>query len=99
MFFGDVGLVAVTINHGGETGSLGIDVQIRQNVAHIDAVRTERDYLGYRKRLSPAAMIHIAADREHGRDRAQFAQNVSTADVARMDDQIGALQRFDRGRA
>ena len=96
VFLTDLGLVAMSIDHGGKAGGFGVEIDVRQNMTHIDSMPAERYHLADGKRLGPAAVIHIAANRDHGRDGAQEAENFSPPHIAGMDDKVRAVQRLDR---
>ena len=62
---------------------------------YVQADVTYLNRFGFRQRLTPAADVHVAFDRDHGRDSFQTLEHFNFADVARMDDEIHAFERRD----
>ena len=80
-------------DHAVATGG-GIDREIAEVVQDVDAI----DLGGLGQRGGPRVGVDVAAHSGDGRDGAKRVENFGAADVARMDDEVGAFECGERAR-
>src|SRR5205807_1788905 len=74
----------------------GVEIELTQIVEHVEDDATDLDNLRRRKRDRPGAIVVVAAYGNHRCDLPQRVQHLGAADVAGVDDQLRARQRYGR---
>lgn len=90
--------MTVPRDHHAESGSLGLQIQLRQIVQDVNRRTAEFDYFGLRESASPGALIDVAANRRERRDCYQGFENFGITDIAGMNNVVRAAQGLNRFR-
>jgi hypothetical protein len=86
--------VAVAADDGSEAGGRGVEVELVDVVKDVEDGVLDFDDLGFRQALCPGVSVDIAADCGDRGDGCERLENVWSADVARMNDAVGAAESF-----
>jgi hypothetical protein len=86
----------MTAHDYSDTARLQIEVKFSKIVKHVDRLRLNLDQVVLEEAAGPSAMVIVAAYRANRRDSSKCFQNRGIADVAAMNDQIGAAKRLYR---
>jgi len=90
------GLVRMATDYDVKPGSGGIKIERAEIVQHIDHRRVGLRHGGLGQRHGPRLRIHVAAHGHHRRQLLERGEDLGTAHVSRVDDQIGPAQRAHR---
>jgi len=82
-----------------ESRCLGLQIELREIVQHIDGNARDLDDFLRREFAGPWGLIDIAADGGYRRDGCEFVKNLRRADVSRMNDVLRTAQRGESFRA
>ena len=83
-------------DHGRESGGGGIQIDLVEDVQHVDPVAGDLDRGRRRQRLGPSSVIGVAAHGRHRRDASERLEHVGPTDVAGMEDALHPGQRVQR---
>ncbi len=92
----DLRFVAVAIDDGTDAGGLGTDVEVLERVHHVQEVALQLNHLGCGEGGAGAAGIDISADGSQGSEGSELFQDAWIADVAGVEQVIGAAKRVHR---
>jgi hypothetical protein len=84
--------MAVSADNHIKSRSFGLQIQFIQVVKHVNRNSGDFKHIRGRDLLSPRFPVHIAADRGYGRNLSQRFEDHRIADVAGMNDVVGAVQ-------
>ncbi len=90
------GLVSVAADDDVEAGGFWVGVEVLKIVQDVDRDILEFDDSGERKGRGPGLGVHVAANGEDGCDGFELVEDSRIADVARMNDGLGAFERIER---
>lgn len=88
----DSGFVRVTGDYDTDAGALGVQVDVRERVQHIDPDAAEFEQLRSGQSGAGSAAIDIATDRRHRGKLSEGFENGGVAHVACVQDVFGAGQ-------
>jgi hypothetical protein len=92
-------LMCVAANDGVEAGSLRFEIKIVEIMEQIEMEARNLYNRGQRQFLRPRLGVHVAAHSKNRRDGLESRENFRSADVSRMNDEIGTIQSALRFRA
>ncbi len=84
----------MTADHDVESRGGGVNIQLIEAVENVDAGGTGIDNSSCGQTGGPGVEVDVAAHRGHGRETAKGLEDLWFADVACVDDEIGAAQGF-----
>src|SRR5205823_5536871 len=86
--------VAVAADDRGESGRLGFEIEVLQNMQDVNG-EADFKHIGHGNGFRPGAAVHVAANGSDWSDLAQCVENFWVTYVAGMDDAIGSAQRVE----
>ena len=93
------GLVSVAADDNVEAGDFRIEVKSFKVVQDVDRDILEFDNCGERKARGPGFAVNVAANGENGCDGLELVEDGRVADVACVNDSVGAFERGEGFRA
>jgi len=91
--FGDV---TVAGYNDRKSGGLRLQINLGELVQNVDRDPGNFERLCFRELARPCSSINVAADRCYGSDFLELGENLRRADIAGVNDVIGAAQQLDR---
>jgi hypothetical protein len=83
--------MAVAGDHNLKSRSLGLQIQMREIVQHVDGNAACFENFGRRQASRPRFFIYVATHRGEGSDGSELFQNLWRADIAGMNDSLRTL--------
>jgi hypothetical protein len=90
------GFVSVTADNDVEAGGFRVEVELFKIVQDVDRDILKFDDCGERKGRGPGFGVHVAANGEDGCDGFELVEDGGVADVACVNDSLGAFERGER---
>ena len=87
-----LGHMGMPVNHNRKSRRLRFQIKLVQIVQHVDRDAADFEHIRGRNLARPGLAIHVAANRGDRRNLCQLFQNGRIADVAGMNDVVGAAQ-------
>ena len=95
VFLFHFGLVAVAVDNRAESSGFGLQVELREIVEEVDGDAADFYEFGRGQFTGPGFDIHVAADGGDGSNAAERVEDFASANVARVEDVVGAAKSFD----